>query len=74
MKKKIGIDQLEVGMYMEADVKDAQGSGNKKVLLLGKGVLITSANQITRLRAAGLQNVTIDTAKGKDAPGPCPGR
>ena len=71
MKKAIGIDQLEVGMYMEADVKEGAqgGASNKNVLLLGKGVLITSANQIRRLKAAGLENVTIDTTKGKDVPG-----
>ncbi|MDA0747352.1 MAG: HD-GYP domain-containing protein [bacterium] len=70
MKKKINIDQLQVGMYMEADVKEsAQGAGSKNVLLLGKGVLIASDNQIRRLKAAGLENVTIDTTKGKDLPG-----
>ncbi|MDP6779214.1 MAG: DUF3391 domain-containing protein [Candidatus Latescibacteria bacterium] len=69
-KKKISMDQLEVGMFMEADIKEgAKGSGSKNVLLLGKGVLITSANQIRRLKEAGLTNVTIDTSKGKDIPG-----
>lgn len=74
MKKQIKIDQLEVGMYMEADVKEGsnKGSSSSNVLLLGKGVLITSENQIKRLRDAGLQNVTIDTTKGKDAAGGTP--
>ncbi len=69
--KKIDIDQLQVGMYMEADVKEgAKGGASKKgVLLLGKGVLITTENQIRRLKAAGLGEVTIDTTKGKDVPG-----
>jgi putative nucleotidyltransferase with HDIG domain len=70
MKKKIGIEQLEVGMYMEADVKESSKSTSKqKVLLLGKGVLITSANQIRRLKNAGLGEVTIDTTMGKDIEG-----
>ena len=70
MKKKIDIAQLQVGMFMEADIKEgAKGAANKNVLLLGKGVLITSENQIRRLREAGLENVTIDTTKGKDADG-----
>ena len=70
MKKRIGIDQLKVGMYMEADVKEGvKGSAAKNVKLLGKGVLITSENQIRRLKAAGLANVVIDTAKGTDAAG-----
>ena len=69
-KKKISMDQLEVGMFMEADIKEgAKGASSKNVLLLGKGVLITSANQIRRLKEAGLTNVTIDTSKGKDIPG-----
>ncbi|MDA0748395.1 MAG: DUF3391 domain-containing protein [bacterium] len=72
-KKKIGIDQLQVGMFMEADVRDAAkggpAAGKKNVLLLGKGMLITSDNQIRRLKEAGLKNVTIDTSKGKDLPG-----
>lgn len=69
MKKSIGIDKLEVGMFMEADVKEGAkgGSGKNNVLLAGKGFLITSENQIKRLRAAGMQNVTIDTSKGKDS-------
>jgi putative nucleotidyltransferase with HDIG domain len=70
MKKKIDIDQLEVGMYMEADVKEsAKRASSQNVLLLGKGVLITSPNQIRRLKAAGLGEVTIDTTKGKDIDG-----
>ena len=56
-KKKISIDQLQVGMFMEADVRDAakggKSSGKKKVLLLGKGMLITADNQIRRLKEAG---------------------
>ena len=71
MMKKIGIDQLEVGMYLEASVKEsvAKGASKQNVLLLGKGVLITSANQIRRLKAAGLGDVTIDNTKGKDSDG-----
>ena len=70
MKKKIGIEQLEVGMYMEADVKESsKSSSNKNVLLLGKGVLITSANQIRRLKDAGLGEVIIDTTNEKDIEG-----
>lgn len=75
MKKKISIDQLEVGMFMEADVKESaggKGSSKKNVLLLGKGMLITSKNQIKRLMSAGLENVTIDTSKGKDTVGGTP--
>ena len=73
LKKKINIDALQVGMYMEADVRDAaKGKGatpNSKnnVLLLGSGMLITSENQIRRLKEAGLNDVTIDTTKGKDS-------
>lgn len=72
MKKKINIDQLKVGMFMEADVKEggkSKGSSNKNVLLLGKGMLVTSENQVRRLKEAGLGEVTIDTTKGADAPG-----
>ena len=69
-KKKVSIDSLEVGMFMEADVQDGvKGSSKKNVLLLGKGMLVTSANQIRRLKEAGLNEVTIDTSKGKDVPG-----
>ena len=68
-KKKINIDQLKVGMYMEADVKEGAKGSSNNVKLLGKGVLITSENQIRRLKAAGLENVTIDTSKGGDAAG-----
>ena len=75
MKKKIGIDLLKVGMFMEADVRDAAKGGGKvpssakNVLLLGKGMLITSENQIRRLKEAGLGDLTIDTAKGIDVEG-----
>ena len=75
MKKKISIDQLGVGMYMEADVKEAakgKAAGSKNVLLLGKGMLVTSENQIRRLKEAGLSEVTIDTTKGADATGGTP--
>jgi len=69
-KKRISIDDLEIGMFMEADVREsAKGSATKNVLLLGKGMLITSETQVRRLRDAGLENVTIDTSKGKDLPG-----
>ncbi len=69
-KKKISIDSLQVGMFMEADVKEgAKGSSSKNVLLLGKGMLITTENQIRRLKEAGLNDVTIDTSKGKDIAG-----
>jgi hypothetical protein len=60
VKKKINIDKLEVGMYMEADVRDAaKGKGaipnsKKNVLLLGSGMLITSENQIRRLKGRAL--------------------
>ena len=73
MKKKIDIDQLKVGIYMEADVRDAAKgavpSSSRNVLLLGKGMLIISANQIRRLKEAGLNEVTIDTTKGDDVEG-----
>ena len=72
MKREIDIDQLQVGMFMEADVREAAGKitgSAKNVLLLGKGVLITSENQIRRLVDAGLDQVTIDTTKGKDIEG-----
>lgn len=69
-KKNISIDDLEVGMFMEADVREgAKGSVSKNVLLLGKGMLITSMIQVRRLKEAGLENVTIDTSKGKDLAG-----
>ncbi|MGA1197667.1 MAG: DUF3391 domain-containing protein, partial [Candidatus Latescibacterota bacterium] len=69
-KKKINIDQLKVGMYMEADIKEAvKGSSSANLKLLGKGVLITSENQIRRIKEAGLANITIDTAKGTDIEG-----
>lgn len=74
-KKKISIDNIEIGMFIEADVRDAAkgkgitaGSG-KNVLLLGKGMLVTSQNQVRRLKEAGLKEVTIDTTKGKDSAG-----
>ncbi len=72
-KKKISIDSIEVGMFIEADVRDAaKGKGatpasGKNVLLLGKGMLVTSQNQVRRLKEAGLNEVTIDTSKGKDS-------
>lgn len=69
-KKKISLEKLEVGMFMEADIKEgAGGSSKKNVLLLGKGMLVTSGNQIRRLKKAGLKEVTIDTSKGKDIVG-----
>ena len=74
-KKKISIDKIEVGMFIEADVRDAvKGKGatpsyGKNVLLLGKGTLVTSQNQVRRLKEAGLNEVTIDTSKGKDSAG-----
>jgi len=67
-KKKISLSQLQVGMFMEADVKEATGE-HKNILLLGKGILITSENQIRRLQEAGLKDVIIDTSKGKDVAG-----
>ncbi|MSS70633.1 MAG: DUF3391 domain-containing protein [Candidatus Latescibacteria bacterium] len=67
-KKKISLSQLQVGMFMEMDVKAAAGA-NKNVLLLGKGILITSETQIRRLQEAGLKDVIIDTSKGKDVAG-----
>ena len=74
-KKKISIDSIEIGMFIEADVRDAVGgkgaapSSSKNVLLLGKGMLVTSQNQVRRLKEAGLNEVTIDTSKGKDSAG-----
>lgn len=69
-KKNINIDQLKVGMYMEADIKEAvKGSASANLKLLGKGVLITSENQIRRIKEAGLANITIDTTKGTDIEG-----
>jgi len=74
-KKKISIDKIEIGMFIEADVRDAvKGKGatsgsSKNVLLLGKGILVTSENQVRRLKEAGLNEVTIDTSKGKDSAG-----
>ena len=69
-KKRISIDNLTIGMFMEADVRESvSGAAAKNVLLLGKGMLITSENQIRRLKEAGLTEVTIDTAKGKDVAG-----
>ena len=78
VKKKINIEKLEVGMFMEADVrdaakgKDATSNSKKNVLLLGAGMLITSDSQIRRLKEAGLNDVIIDTAKGKDSAGGTP--
>ena len=72
MKKKIDIGSLQIGMYLEADVKEsAKEKAEKKsnALLLGKGVLVTSETQIRRLKEAGMTEVTIDTSKGKDAAG-----
>lgn len=55
---------------MEADIKEAvKGSSSTNLKLLGKGVLITSENQIRRIKEAGLANITIDTAKGTDIAG-----
>ncbi len=74
-KKKISIDNIEIGMFIEADVRDAAkgkgatASSGKNVLLLGKGMLVTSQNQVRRLKEAGLNEVTIDTNKGKDSAG-----
>lgn len=74
-KKKISIDNIEIGMFIEADVRDAAkgkgatASSGKNVLLLGKGMLVTSQNQVRRLKEAGLNEVTIDTTKGKDSAG-----
>jgi putative nucleotidyltransferase with HDIG domain len=74
-KKKISIDKIEIGMFIEADVRDAAkgkgatASSGKNVLLLGKGMLVTSQNQVRRLKEAGLNEVTIDTTKGKDSAG-----
>lgn len=74
-KKTISIDKIEIGMFIEADVRDAaKGKGaapssGKNVLLLGKGMLVTSQNQVKRLKEAGLNEVTIDTTKGKDSAG-----
>ena len=68
MKKRIDLSQLKVGMYMEVDVKESTGA-SKSVLLLGKGVLIASENQIRRLQEAGLRQVVIDTSKGLDVEG-----
>jgi putative nucleotidyltransferase with HDIG domain len=77
-EKKITIDNLQVGMYMEADVRDSsKGKGatpgsKNKVPLAGSGMLITSENQIRRLNEAGLNEVTIDSSKGKDTAGGTP--
>ncbi len=74
-KKKISIDSIEIGMFIEADVRDAvnkksaTSGSSKNVLLLGKGMLVTSQNQVRRLKEAGLNEVTIDTSKGKDSAG-----
>jgi len=44
-KKKISIDNIEIGMFIEADVRDAvnkkgaTSGSSKNVLLLGKGML-----------------------------------
>jgi hypothetical protein len=59
-KKKISIDKIEIGMLIEADVRGAVGgkgatpASGKNVLLLGKGMLIISQNQVRRLKEAGL--------------------
>jgi len=69
-QKKISVGQLKIGMYMEADVQEGvKGSSSKNVKLVGKGFLITSENQIRRIKEAGMATVTIDTSKGADAAG-----
>ena len=52
-KKRISIDELQVGMFMEADVRESvSGAAAKNVLLLGKGMLITSATTASTSMAA----------------------
>ena len=70
MRRQINIDELRVGMHLEANIREtSEGSANPQVLLLARGVLLSSEKQIQRLRKAGLVDVTIDTSKGKDIPG-----
>ena len=53
-KKRISIDNLEIGMFVEADIRESgKSKSGKDGLLLGKGVLITSTcrSGASRMRA-----------------------
>jgi len=58
--KKIRIDQLEVGMYVE-DVYNTRG-----ILMLSANTLVGDASQLVVLKKQGIKWLYIDTAKGKD--------
>ncbi|MFC2076976.1 HD-GYP domain-containing protein [candidate division KSB1 bacterium] len=61
MKKTIPINALKVGMYLAEPAYDSQGD-----LLLAEEIILTSPNQIRRLKDAGVQVIYIDPEKGED--------
>ncbi|MDD5674961.1 MAG: HD-GYP domain-containing protein [Chitinivibrionales bacterium] len=60
--KKINIDEVEEGMFIEDVFNDSN------VLLLSANVTVTSRGQIEHLKNQGVCSVYINTVKGKDAP------
>jgi HD-GYP domain-containing protein (c-di-GMP phosphodiesterase class II) len=63
MRKKIGVDDVRVGMYLQ-DV----GASWMKNPFWRTSFLITDAKDIALLKASNIPEVWIDTAKGADVP------
>jgi putative nucleotidyltransferase with HDIG domain len=62
-RKRINVEQIEVGMYCE-DVYNEDD-----VFILSASIPISSLEQISILKRLGVKTVEIDTAKGKDVGG-----
>ncbi len=60
--KRVPIDEVVVGMHLE-DVYN-----NKGTLLLSANMMITSDEQVTKLKKRGVTTVLVNVGKGKDAP------
>jgi putative nucleotidyltransferase with HDIG domain len=59
-RKRIDVDQLEVGMYCE-DVYNEEG-----VFILSASIPVSNLEQISILKRLGVKSVEIDISKGKD--------
>jgi len=62
-RKKIGIDDVRIGMYLEDVCSD------KGVLLISNHIAISTEAQIESIRRRGVTTVTINIKKGRDVEG-----
>ena len=65
MRKKISVQELEVGMYLQ----EVSGSWIKNPFWRSR-FMVSDAQQIATIKASGIREVWIDTGKGRDIDAP----